>query len=1136
MSFHKLLAKQIQKHLSPQVLDNPEVENFLHVVSESYIALERDRELAERAFSISEEEYIDINRRLKHELELKRLSILKLKEAVLDSSDTESVEQPDDLLLIARELNAQVSKRKNAEKVFTSLITNMQSGVLLEDENRRIVFTNQLFCQMFGIEATPDQLVGADCTQSAEYSKHLFSKPDEFVAGIEQLLANQQLQKEDILELADGRIFQRDYIPIFIDKIYKGHLWSYTDITEKRRSQDAIEKSELKNRLVMNASLDAIITADKRGVITYVNPKAETIFGWHAHEMVGKKISTTIIPPAYREAHGKGMRHYNQTGEGPVLNKQLELSAIDKSGREFPIEMSIVPVKNGDEEFFCAFMRDISERKKSEQALKASEELWQFALEGAGDGVWEYDFETGEVFFSRQYKKLLGFEETEFDNKASEWYLRIHPDDVHLINQTDRDYIDGTISSHSREYRIMHKSGFYMWVLDRGMMVSRSKDGKPKRIIGTQSDITERKLAEQAIRFNEEKYRSIITNMKLGLVEVDNNEIVQFANQSFCEMSGFPLVELIGRKASAVLKGDNIPEVVRRKTELRKKGISDAYELQVKTKSGHQKWWLVSGAPRYNDNGELVGSIGIHLDISEQKILENELRSAREQAEFSSQAKQSFLANMSHEIRTPLNAILGMGRQLAKTSLEDQQRFFLKNINDASENLLVIINDILDISKIEAGKLALESIPFRIRAIFQQAVQISRLKAEEKGLSLDCDVDDSIAQTFMGDPHRLNQVLLNLLSNAIKFTHRGAVKINCTLMQQEDKFQQIQISVADSGIGMEQEFMERLFESFMQEDKSVSRKFGGTGLGMSITKHLVTMMSGSITVKSTKNVGTTFFVDIPFEIGGEHSIVDDDNEIVDTSIIRNKRILLVEDNEINRMVATATLANYYPLITEVVNGREALDALKAQEFDLVLMDMQMPVMDGLRATRLIRSDLRLQIPIIALTANAIKGENEICFAAGMNDYVSKPFKEEDLVGVIVKWLNSGVSMQLKIVEESQVTDDALFDLSKIRQLSRNNDDFIKKMIDMFCQQVPVSISAITRSYNEGDLKTVKTESHKIKPSLETMGVRQLAKDVREIEALAAEGVDSSILSQLVAGIHEKCTETVKALEAYSTGT
>lgn len=1127
MNYHKLLTKQISKLLPIELIGTKDIEKFFAAVNESYIALERDKELAERAFAISEEEYIDLNKKLKHEVAVKKLSVEKLKEAVGTITGDPKFNNSDDLLLIARQLNEQVNKRKNAEKVFTSLITNMQSGVLLEDENRLIVFTNQLFCDLFGIPVKPDDLQGMDCSNSAEQAKHLFKEPEVFALNIETLLKEKKLATAEILELADGRIFERDYIPIFTDNEYKGHLWKYTDVSERNKIQSALEQSELKNRLIMNASLDAIITIDKRGVITFWNPQAEKIFGWKEEEIVGKRLSETIIPEKYREMHEKGMKHYSKTGEGPVLNKQIEIAAINKTGYEFPIELSIVPVKQGDTEFFCSFIRDISERKKNEEALKASEQLWQFALEGAGDGVWEYDFETKEVFFSKQYKKMLGFEEDEFRNESSEWYSRIHPEDVNIIDQTDADYTGKKITNHQREYRIKHKNGEYVWILDRGMIINYTEDGKPKRMIGTHSDITERKLSEQAIKINEEKYRSIIANMKLGMIEVDNDEIIQFANQSFCHMSGFELNELLGKKASRLFVNDESLEFIDKQNIQRRKGISGAYEISVRNKSGEAKWWLVSGAPRYTDKGELVGTIGIHLDITEQKTLEVELIEARQQAESSATAKQSFLTNMSHEIRTPMNAILGMGRQLQKSSLNEQQQFFLQTINDASENLLVIINDILDISKIEAGKLSLETIGFSVRDVVNKAIQVTRHRAEEKGLKLSGNTEDAIAEVFLGDPFRLNQVLLNLLSNAVKFSNKGSVQVVVTLLGEEDEKQLVQISVTDTGIGMEKEFIANLFQSFSQEDKSVSRKYGGTGLGMAISKQLVEMMGGNIQVESKKNIGSRFSLIIPFAIGKDHDLPEREIKNSDSTLLKGKRILLVEDNEMNRLVATVTLSHYGAVITEAFNGVEAVEAMRKFEYDLVLMDMQMPVMDGLVATRIIRKELESTIPIIALTANAIKGENDKCIAAGMNDYVSKPFAEEDLVNMIAKWLGQN---SILIPAKGILVEEKLYNLSKLEEISRGDKSFVKKMVAMFCDTVPAAVAEIKTAYEHKDYTKIKSVAHRIKPSIDSMGIESLKNEIRQIEHFALQSEDTGNLRQLIDQLDTVVQQVVQALK------
>ncbi|MFT3702178.1 MAG: PAS domain S-box protein [Agriterribacter sp.] len=1258
MNFHKLLNKQVAKFLPEALQQHPELKHFLNAVSTSYKDFERDAMLVERAFTISEEEYAEINNKLKHEAIVKKQSIEKLKEVIGTITGNEKRNNSEDLLVIARYVSQQVNKRKKAEQIFTSLVRNMQSAVLLEDEFRNVVSTNQHFCHLFNLPQAPSDLQGKDSSHIAEESKMIFKDPRKFVADVDEILRNKQLVTGEILELTDGRFLQRDYIPISLDGKYKGHFWSYVDITAKKKVQDVIEKSELTNRLIMNSALDAIVIVNDRGIITFWNPQAEKIFGRTKAEATGNQIAEIIIPERFRAVYEKSMAHYHTTGEIPVLDKIIELTAINRYNVEFPVEFSIIPVKQETGMFFCAFIRDISERKKTEQALKASQELWQFALEGAGDGVWDYDYEKDEIFFSRQYKKMLGYEDYEFKNETQEWLSRVHPEDQHIIKKDDKDYLNNCINAHQREYRIKHKNGEYLWILDRGMVVDRTATGQPKRIIGTHTDITdrkraedeyrrisvvasanqngvvftdamgkifwsnegfskitgfsqeeiigktplelcegplsksdalqvminaffsglsfdvelihyrkdkttfwgrvagqaiinaegkvnqyfaiieniseekeverklkqyderlklaltnvgdnyweydftsgktnfsnnvnellgfepdeyedmgalwqervhpddkallteneknyklgliehhtneyrvihkdgkirwvydrgvvterdengkplvtvgthiditERKLSEQTIRIREEKYRSIIANMNLGMLEVDNCEIIQFANQSFCNMSGLALNELLGKNASTLFAKWGNEDLLAEKNKMRRKGISDAYEISVKNKKGEVKWWLISGAPRYNDDGELLGSIGIHLDITKQKLLEQELLHAREQAESSANAKQTFLANMSHEIRTPMNAILGMTNQLAKTELSKEQRFYLSTVHSAADNLLIIINDILDLSKIDAGKLTLEKIGFEPKTVMRRVMQVMMHRAEEKGLNFTNSFCDSrLSPVLLGDPYRLNQVLLNLISNAIKFTDKGTVDVTCTVLADTPHQQTIEITVTDTGIGMEEAFAKNLFEKFSQEDSSVIRKYGGTGLGMSICKELVELMKGKINVKSKKGIGTSIYVVIDFEKGAVANLPSKETGVIDSRLLKGAKILVTDDNEINQLVAATILRNYGAEITKAYNGAEALEKISTMAFDIVLMDIQMPVMDGIEATKIIKSTSR-NLPVIALTAFAIEGDNQKCIDAGMNDYLSKPFQESQLVNIVCKWLS-----------------------------------------------------------------------------------------------------------------------------------
>lgn len=1366
--------------------------SFLKAVSDSYDAYERDHELADHAFKISENEYIQLNQKLKNENEVKKISIAKLRETIKTLGDGDMNRTSDDLLDVVHYLKRQVLNRKKAEREtntinnrLSSLIANMQEGILVEDHKRTIVLTNSFFCNLFHIGADPASLAGTDCSDSAEQSKHLFKDPEAFEKRIEKLLAEKRQVKDEELELLDGRFFERDFIPIYVNDEYKGHLWKYRDITERKKAVRAIEQSELTNRLIMNGALDAIIAMNMDGHITFWNPQAEKIFGWSAAEVTGQKLADIIIPPAFRDAHEKGIQRYRETAAGIVLNKQLELTVLRKNGDEFLVELSIIPIRQDENVFFCSFIRDISERKKAEEKLKASEELWQFALEGAGDGVWEYNFQTKEAFFSRQYKRMLGYSDEEFSNDPEEWQKRIHPDDTGIVKQVDQQYFSKKISSHQVEYRVMHKDGKYRWILDRGMLVNRdaagnplraigthtditqrkeneqelkrlslvasankngvvftdtlgnitwcnegfcsktgfseaevigktpvellhgqetdpkamqkmidlffsgqnfdvelicyrkdgtnfwgrtkgqsvlnkkgavlqyfaivedisvekeaqlkiaefeqrfrtalekigdnvwehdmrtgetyfsntsseisgylsgnptenadiwwdqthpedrkllvtndilyrsgkidhhsieyriigkdgnerwvldrgvviekTTDGKPLKIVGTHTNITERKKTEQLLKLNEEKYRSIIANMNLGLLEVDNEEIVQYANQSFCNMSGFDTDELIGKKASLLFTRGENSEMVETKNELRKKGVSDVYEIAMKNKRGELRWWLISGAPRYDDKGNLVGSIGIHLDITEQKELELELLEAREAAEQSARTKELFLANMSHEIRTPMNAILGMSKQLTKTTLNSTQHFYLDTINKAADHLLVVINDILDISKVEAGKLTLENIGFKPYEVVKHCMTVMSHRAEEKGLRL---IKEGAAETcpvFIGDPHRLTQVLLNLISNAVKFTDKGYVMIGCKLLPENNGRQTLVISVTDTGIGMDESFQKTLFQKFTQEEKTTARKYGGTGLGMSISKQLVELMGGSIEVKSKKGVGTTISMSVPFTLGTLADIPKEERSEVNTAVLKNKRVLLVEDNEMNRLVATTVLQPTGIIVTEAENGEEAVMLLQKEHFDLVLMDVQMPVMDGLEATAVIREHINKEIPIIALTANAIKGESERCKNAGMDDFLSKPFEEEDLMQILSHWL-SGNNHETQITpmttQPVTIKKEKLYDLSSLGRISQGNNAFIKKMVGLFSQQVPQSVQEMKAALGKKEFEKVRSIAHKIKPAIDNMGITSLHKVIREIEKNAAESPDIFFLSDHVATTEKVITEVTEQL-------
>lgn len=1133
MNFNGLLSKQIRKYLPEHLQNDACIDKFLETVNDSYNAFEKEKELSGRAFQLCEEEYIAANNSLRHELAIKKKSIQKLKDAIVITGDVLAEEETDDLLLISELLNTEVVNRRKAELIYTSLIANLNNAILLENEAGVIVYANQQFCNLFGLTILPEGLIGRCSITVAEESKHLFKNPRQFIAGIHAHLKIRALVTAEVIELANGRFVERDYIPIVQHNQYKGSLWSFTDITCKHLAHEALVKSEHTNRQIMNAALDAIVIVDKKTSVVFWNPMAEKMFGWPEREVLGKNLFELIAVSRYSGGNKEVAGIFKGENALRMLNRTIEATVVNRAQREFPVEFTVAPVNIQDDSFFCGYIRDVTERKNAEKQLKESQQRWQFALQGAGDGVWEYDCETGTNFYSRQFKKILGYTDAEFGNIGDNWMAKIHPFDHAAVQSIRQSYIKEAATAHKIEYRVMHKNGSYIWILDRGALVSRNKAGRPKRVISTVANITSVKRTEQALlsreeelrtltenipgvlykyeygpgnkegftyispgaeskigitslqlkefygilhpddkvreretsrearkmrtpyyfegrfipkgeqavwlRFNstfasqkmdgalvytgiivnitkekeaelalhlrEEKYRNIIANMNLGLVEVDNDEMIQFVNQGFCNMSGFAPEELIGKKASQLLLKKEVSPAMEAKNRLRKKGISDAYEMEVKNKNNEDRWWLISGAPRYNDAGVLTGSIGIHLDITEQKNTEMALVKARELAEASVKAKQVFLATVSHEIRTPLNAIIGITGQLAKSKLDKEQHASLNIVGSAAEHLLVVVNDILDLSKIEAGKLVLEETDFGPVEVINNALGIMVPKAVSKGLQLlSIFSEPEPAKILVGDPHRLSQVIFNLLSNAIKFTEKGDIVVTCSVVADDADQQVLQFMVADTGIGMDEVFLKNIFKRYAQEDASVARKFGGTGLGMSISKDIVEMMAGNISVQSTKGKGTQITFNIPFKKGNTIQMPSKNNKTENTSLLKAKKILIVDDSEINRLVAATILKSYGVVVKEAPDAGVAIEMLANDAFDVVLMDMFMPGMDGIEATRFIRQQLKQTMPVIALTAFVFNNDDTTLEEAGINDYVAKPFKEAALLQAVIKWL------------------------------------------------------------------------------------------------------------------------------------
>lgn len=702
------------------------------------------------------------------------------------------------------------------------------------------------------------------------------------------------------------------------------------------------------------------------------------------------------------------------------------------------------------------------------------------ALENAFDGIALLNKEGQYIYMNKSHAQLFGYQDgSELLGKS--W--------KHIYNKEYASVIENQV------FPLLEKNGNWS-----GDSIGLSKDKKP-----VLQHITLNKLPDGGLlclcrdnskTINANRLQYLISNLGKGILVEDENHEVVLVNQQFCDLFKIPLLP-------EQMIGVNCLEALQEAIKL----FKDPEEARNQVMSMLGKQEAVIGYEVYFADGRILerdyvpiiiedtfkGQLWSYIDVTQQRQLQRSLVDAKNRAIRSEKSKSAFLSSMSHEIRTPMSAVIGLADQLSMTELTEQQSFFVKNITDSANGLLGIINDILDMAKIEAGKMDIERDVIALSDINKSVENILKPKAEEKGIVLQSVIDSQIDHYLFGDAVRIRQILMNILGNAIKFTDAGSIQFNVTLLKDKESEQILQFICQDSGIGISEESLNHIFDEFYQENNSNTNHSSGSGLGLSITKKLVNMMDGKIELESTKGFGTKVTIQIPFPKVAVKERASDFIEEDLSPLLIGKRILIVEDNKINRVIFSLMLNNLKVLVDEAENGLDALELIDKNHYDLILMDIQMPVMDGPATLVNIRRKFGDSLPVIALTAAAFKSEVIHMLNLGFSDCITKPIDQKGLKQRLGLFFKSGSHREKYYKEIHKLI------LTKISEMAGDNPVQVKKMVRYLIEEVDIALIEWEKCLLDSNWTQAKRILHREKMMIKSIGINALDGIIAEIE-------------------------------------